>query len=402
MSDALIYDAVRTPRGKGRRGGALNAVTPIELSTTCYRALRDRNGLDTALVEDSVLGCSGPFGEQGGAIARITALNAGFDQVSAGAQLDRFCGSGLDAIHMVAANVKAGAIDLGIGGGVESMSRVPMASGGSPWMSDPQVAWATSFVPQGISADLIATKFGYGRDELDGFAVESQRKAKAAQDEDRFDRSIVPVHDVNGAVVLDYDEYARPNTTLADLAKLEPSFRSMGEKLGYEQVALYRYPDIEKIDYRHHAGNSSGIVDGASAVLVGSEEGGRRAGLKPRARIRGWANVGVEPAMMLHGPWPATQKALAKAGLSIEDIDLFEVNEAFAAVPIHFARNAGVDMARINVDGGSIALGHPIGATGGMLVATLIDSLERDDKQFGLVTMCVGAGMGVATVIERL
>ena len=401
MPDAFIFDAVRTPRGKGRKGGGLNSVTPIALASTCYRALRDRNGLDTSLVEDSVLGCSGPFGEQGGAIARIAALDADFDHLTAGAQLDRFCGSGLDAIAMVAANVKAGAVDLAIGGGVESMSRVPMASGGSPWMGDPQVAWKTSFVPQGVSADLIATKFGYMRDELDAFALESQRKAHNAQINGHFSRSIVAVKDVNGEILLDYDEYARPQTTKEDLAALAPSFRGLGES-GFAEIALNRFPDVEAIDYRHHAGNSSGIVDGASAVLVGSSEGGHAAGLTPRGRILSWASVGVDPTMMLHGPWPATRKALQKAGLTIGDIGLFEVNEAFAAVPIHFARLSGADMERVNVDGGAIALGHPIGATGGMLVATLLDALEREDEKFGLVNMCVGAGMGVAMVIERL
>ncbi|MEM8985099.1 MAG: acetyl-CoA C-acetyltransferase [Pseudomonadota bacterium] len=399
---AFIYDTVRTPRGKGKRGGALNQVTPIHLATTCLQAIRDRNDLSTANIEDVILGCSNPLGEQGGDIGRIAALNAGFDQIVAGVQLDRFCGSGLDAIHMASAYIMAGQIDLCVAGGVESMSRVPMGSGGSAGLMDPQVVWRISSVPQGISADLIATRFGYDRSSLDAFALRSQQKAYTAQCDNLWAKSLVAVKDINGRTLLDKDEYLRPETTMQDLGNLQPAFEEIGCRYGYEQVVLARYPEVEKINYCHHAGNSSGIVDGAAAVLIGSEAAGVQAGLIPRAKVRAWANVGVEPVMMLHGPWPAAQKAMSKAGLTVSDIDLFEVNEAFSSVVLHFLNCSGVNPDCVNVDGGAIALGHPLGATGAMLVSTLIDALEREDKQFGLVTMCAGAGMGVALIIERL
>ncbi len=402
MAQAYIFDAVRTPRGRGKKDGSLHQATPIHLSTTCFKAIRDRNDLDTSLVEDVVLGCTGPVGEQGANIGRVTALNAGYDEVTAGAHIDRYCGSGLDAIHMMAACIIAGQIDMAIGGGVESMSRVPMGSSGGAWVMDPDVAWRTNFVPQGIGADLLATKYGYGRRELDELAVESQRRAYKAQSNGYFNKSIVPVTDMNGLMILDEDEYLRPDTTLEDLSALQPSFDKQGKQFGLNGVATLRYPEVEKIIHVHHPGNSSGIVDGASAVLLGSKSAGDKSGLRPRAQIRAWANVGVEPSMMLHGPWPASRKALKKAGMNISDIDLCEMNEAFASPTLHLIRKSGLSPEQVNVNGGAIALGHPLGATGGMLVGTLVDELERRDKTVGLITMCMGAGMGIATIIERI
>jgi acetyl-CoA C-acetyltransferase len=402
MADAYIFDAVRTPRGKGRKDGALHSVTPIELAATTLRALRDRNQLDTAYVDDVVLGCVEPVAEQGACIARVAALYADYAISAPGVTVSRFCASGLEACNQAAAQVMSGQADLVVGGGVESMSRVPMFSSGGAWPTDPQVAAKTYFTPQGISADLIATKWGMSRTDVDAYAVESQCRAKAAWDEQRFTRSIVPVRDINGQVILDRDEYMRPETTLDTLAMLKPAFQEQGEKYGFDSVILQRYPEVERINHVHHAGNSSGIVDGAAAVLFGTKEMGERLGLKPRARIRSFASVGSEPAIMLTGPSYAAEKALKRAGMNLSDIDLFELNEAFAAVVMRFMQVLNVSHEKMNVNGGAIAMGHPLGATGAMILGTLLDELERRDLSTGLVTLCVGAGMGTATIIERV
>jgi acetyl-CoA C-acetyltransferase len=400
--EAFIYDHVRTPRGKGKSDGKLHEVTPVALASQALAALRDRSGLDTTLVEDVVLGCVTPVGEQGSDIARIAALAAGFDESVPGVQIDRFCASGLEAVNMAVAKVMAGQALAAVGGGVESMSRVPMGSNGGAWATDPAVAFATYFVPQGISADLLATLHGYSRTDLDAYAVASQQRAAAAWREGRFARSIVPVKDILGVTLLDHDETVRGSTTLETLAALKPSFAEMGEKYGSDGVALLRYPQVERIEHRHHPGNSSGIVDGAAAVLVGSAAFGRKAGLKPRARIRSFASIGSEPTIMLTGPTPATERALKKAGMSPRDIDLFELNEAFAAVVLRFMEALSVHHDRINVNGGAIAMGHPLGATGAMILGTLLDEMERRGLGTGLATLCVGAGMGTATIIERV
>jgi acetyl-CoA C-acetyltransferase len=400
MTDALIFEAVRTPRGKGKRG-ALHSVKPVSLASGLLRALAERTSLDTSAVDDVVFGVVSPVGEQGSDIARIAALAAGWDQSVAGVQLNRFCASGLEAVNLAAAKVASGFEDLVVAGGVESMSRVPMGSDGGAWMADPETNLAVSFVPQGISADLIATLEGIGRADVDGFAVRSQQKAADAQAKGYFERSIIPVADQNGRVLLAADETIRPETTLAALGALKPSFTFHGE-LGFDSVAIDRYPQVERIDHVHHAGNSSQIVDGAAAVLVGNAETGRRLGLRPRARIVAAAAIGTEPTIMLTGPAPSARKALDRAGLSVDDIDLFEVNEAFAAVVLKFCRDLGVDEERVNVNGGAIALGHPLGATGAMILGTLLDELERRDLRRGLATLCVGGGMGVATIIERV
>ena len=402
MTEAYIFDAVRTPRGKGRKDGALHSVTPIELAATALRALRDRNQLDTALVDDVVLGCVEPVAEQGACIARVAALYADYAITAPGVTVSRFCASGLEACNQAAAQVMSGQADLVVGGGVESMSRVPMFSSGGAWPTDPQVAAKSYFTPQGISADLIATKWGFSRTDVDAYAVESQRRAKAAWDDQRFVRSIVPVTDINGQTILERDEYLRPETTLESLAALKPSFQEQGEKYGFDSVILQRYPEVERINHVHHAGNSSGIVDGAAAVLFGTKEMGERLGLKPRARIRSFASIGSEPAIMLTGPSYAAEKALKRAGMSVADIDLFELNEAFAAVVLRFMQVLRVGHEKLNVNGGAIALGHPLGATGAMILGTLLDELERRDLSTGLATLCVGAGMGTATVIERV
>jgi acetyl-CoA C-acetyltransferase len=400
MTDALIFDAVRTPRGKGKRG-SLHSVKPVSLASGLLRALADRTHLDTSAVDDVVFGVVSPVGEQGSDIARIAVLAAGWDQRVAGVQLNRFCASGLEAVNMAAAKVASGFEDVVVAGGVESMSRVPIGSDGGAWMADPETAFAVSFVPQGVSADLIATLEGFSRADVDGFAVRSQEKAANAKDKGYFERSLVPVVDQNGQVLLAADETIRPETTLAGLGALKPSFAVPGE-FGFDSVAIDRYPQVERIDHVHHAGNSSQIVDGAAAVLLGSREAGRRLGLKPRARIVAAASVGTEPTIMLTGPAPSARKALDRAGLSVDDIDLFEVNEAFAAVVMKFCRDLGVDEDRVNVNGGAIALGHPLGATGAMILGTLLDELERRDLRRGLATLCVGGGMGVATIIERV
>jgi acetyl-CoA C-acetyltransferase len=400
MTDALIFDAVRTPRGRGKRG-SLHSVKPVSLAAGLLRALAERTHLDTSAVDDVVLGVVSPVGEQGSDLARIAALAAGWDQGVPGVQLNRFCASGLEAVNLAAAKVASGFEDLVVAGGVESMSRVPMGSDGGAWMADPETNLAVNFVPQGVSADLIATLEGYSRADVDGFAVRSQEKAANARDKGYFERSVVPVVDQNGLVLLAADETIRPETTLAGLGALKPSFTFPGE-LGFDTVAIDRYPQVERIDHVHHAGNSSQIVDGAAAVLIGSAQAGRRLGLRPRARIVATAAVGTEPTIMLTGPAPSARKALDRAGLTVDDIDLFEVNEAFAAVVLKFCRDLGVDQERLNVNGGAIALGHPLGATGAMLLGTLLDELERRDLRRGLATLCVGGGMGVATIIERV
>jgi acetyl-CoA C-acetyltransferase len=400
MTEAWIFDAVRTPRGRGKKG-ALHSVKPITLAAGVLRAVAERNHLDTRAVDDVVFGVVSPLGEQGGDIARLAVLAAGWDHGTAGVQLDRFCASGLEAVNLAAAKVASGFEDLVVAGGVESMSRVPMGSDGGAWFADPETNVAVGFVPQGVSADLIATLEGYGRADVDAFAARSHQKAATAREKGYFDRSIVPVRDQNGRVLLAADETIRPQTTVEGLAGLKPSFAFPGE-LGFDSVAIDRYPQVERIEHLHTAGNSSQIVDGAAAMLIGSAEAGRAAGLTPRARIVSAAVVGTEPTIMLTGPAPASAKALRRAGLTAEDIDLFEVNEAFAAVVLKFCRDLGVEEDRVNVNGGAIALGHPLGATGCMILGTLLDELERRDLRRGLATLCVGGGMGVATIIERV
>ena len=402
MTDAFIYDAVRTPRGKGRSSGALHGTTPISLVITALQALRDRNTLDTAFVDDIILGCVEPAGEQGADIARVAAIAAGYHESVAGVQVNRFCASGLEACNMAAAKVMSGQSPLVIGGGVESMSRVPMGTSGGAWAIDPAVAIPTYFVPQGISADLIATLYGHSRSDVDSYGVESQRRAALAWAEGRFAKSIVPVKDVNGCLVLERDEHMRAETTLESLAKLEPAFKVQGEKYGFDAVAVQRYPEIERMVHVHHAGNSSGIVDGAAAVLIGNAEVGKQLGLKARARIRSFASIGSEPTIMLTGPTPACQKALNKLGMTAGDIVLWEINEAFATVPMKTAKDLGVSLDRVNVNGGAIAMGHPLGATGAIILGTALDELERTGKATALATLCIGAGMGIATIIERV
>ena len=401
MAEAFIYDAVRTPRGRGKSDGSLHDVQPIQLLTNVLRELRDRNQLDTALVDDVIMGCVTPVGEQGADIARTAALEAGYDESVAGVQLNRFCSSGLEAINMAGAYVMSGQVDAIIAGGVESMSRVPMGSDGGALFMNPQIVARHNIVPQGISADLIATKYGYTRSDVDSFAAESYRRAVDAQAANRFARTLVPHKDEIGITVLDRDEGVRPGTTAESLGKLKPAFEAIGQ-MGLDALALLKYAGFDKINHVHHAGNSSQIVDGAAAVLVGSRAFGEQSGLKPRARIKAFAIVGSEPTIMLTGPIPATHKVLKRAGMRISDIDLFEVNEAFAAVPMLFMDEFGVDHGQLNVNGGAIALGHPLGATGAIISATLIDELERTDKQFGLATLCIGGGMGIATIFERV
>ncbi|MDY7509704.1 acetyl-CoA C-acetyltransferase [Ralstonia wenshanensis] len=400
--EAYIYDAVRTPRGKGKKDGSLHGVTPLRLAATALRAIRDRNQLDTALVDDVVLGCVEPVGEQGACIGRVAVLSAGYAETTAGVQINRFCASGLEACNMATAQVMAGQSDFAIGGGVESMSRVPMGASGGAWPVDPAAAIPLYFVPQGVSADTIATKWGYSRHDVDAYAAESHRRAHAASTAGWFTGSIVPVCDQNGLTILDRDEMIRPQTTVDTLAQLKPSFADLGEQYGFDAVIRQRYPELERIEHVHHAGNSSGIVDGAAAVLIGSREAGKRAGLKPRARIRSFASIGSEPSIMLTGPSYAAEKALKRAGMSASDIDLYELNEAFASVVLRFMEVLAVPHDRINVNGGAIAMGHPLGATGAMILGTLLDELERRGASTGLATLCVGAGMGTATIIERV
>ncbi len=402
MTDAFIFDAVRTPRGRGRPDGSLHPITPIQLAAQALAALRDRNQLDTKAVDDVILGCVSPIGEQGADIARVGAMVAGYDESVPGKQINRFCASGLEAVNTAAAAVMCGQSDLVVGGGVESMSRIPIGADGGAWVADPQVSWHHYFIPQGISADLIATLDGHSREMVDSYAVESQRRAAAAQAAGYFDKSVVPVKDVIGQVALAKDEYLRPGTTLADLMKLKPAFTQMGEEGGFDAVAMQRYPQVESINHVHTGGNSSGIVDGAAAVLVGSRKAAKKAGLQPRARIRGFASIGSEPTIMLTGPAAASRKALKKAGMKPADIDLWEINEAFASVVLRFMRDMDIPHDRTNVNGGAIALGHPLGATGAMILGTVLDELERRDLSTALVTLCVGAGMGTATIIERV
>lgn len=401
MTDALIFDAVRTPRGKGKKDGSLHEVKPIDLAVTVLEALRQRCGFDTADVDDIVMGIVSPLGEQGSVLPKIAALKAGWDVQCAGVQINRFCASGLEAVNMAAQKVASGWEDLVVAGGVESMSRVPIGSDGGPWAQDPMTNLETLFVPQGVGADLIATIEGWGREDVDAFASESQRRAAHARDTGLFDRSIVPVKDALGQVILAQDEFIKPGTTVETLAKLKPSFEQMGA-MGFDQVALQRYPEVERIHHVHHAGNSSGIVDGATAMLIGSAEAGKRYGLQPRARIVSTAVSGADPTIMLTGPAPAARKALAKAGLTAQDIDLVEINEAFAAVAMRFMRDLGFSHEQTNVNGGAIAMGHPLGATGAMILGTLIDELHRRNLRYGLATLCVGGGMGICTIVERL
>jgi acetyl-CoA C-acetyltransferase len=402
MAEAFIYDHVRTPRGRGKPDGALHEATTLKLATTALAAIRERNGLDTRGLDDVVLGCVDPVGEAGGNIARAAALAAGFGDHVPGIQINRFCASGLDAVNFAAAQVMSGQQDMAVAGGVESMSRVGIGASGGAWPMDPAIAIPSYFMPQGVSADLIATKYGFSRDDVDAYAVQSQRRSATAWEEGRFQRSIVPVRDVNGLTLLDRDEHMRPATDMQSLASLKPSFATVGQQGGFDAVAIQAHPEIEEIVHVHHAGNSSGIVDGAAAVLLGSRQAGLAQGLKPRARIRAFANIGSEPALMLTGPVDVTRKVLARSGMRIEDIDLFEVNEAFAAVVLRFCQAFAIEASRVNVCGGAIALGHPLGATGAMILGTVLDELERTGRGTALVTLCIGAGMGTATIIERV
>jgi len=402
VPEAFIYDHVRTPRGRGKSNGALHEVTPIELVTQVLRALKERSQLDTSRLDDVIMGCVSPVGEQGADIARVAVLNAGYAENVPGKQLNRFCASGLEAVNTAAAQVLSGQSDLCIGGGIESMSRVPMGSDGGAMASDPQVAYRTYFAPQGIGADLIATKYGISRRDCDAYALESQKRAAHAWQSGWFRQSVLPVTDALGEVLLDRDEHLRADTTLEGLDSLKPAFATMGEQFGFDSVALQRYPEVERIDHVHTGGNSSGIVDGAAGVLVGSGEIGKALGLKPRARIVGFASVGSEPTIMLTGPGPATDKVLKRCGMQAKDIDLFELNEAFASVVLRYMQIFAIPHDRINVNGGAIALGHPLGATGAMILGTVLDELERRGKATALVTLCIGAGMGTATIIERV
>ena len=401
MTDACIYDHVRTPRGKGKKDGSLHQATPVWLLRTLLQALQSRHELDTSLVDDVVLGCVTPVGEQGADIARTAVLDAEWAESCAGVTQSRFCASGLESVNLAAAKVMTGWEDLVVAGGIESMSRWTMGSDGGAWFMDPRINQKLGFVPQGVGADLIATLEGFTRGDVDAFAVRSHQRAAAARAAGHFARSIVPVHDIAGLLMLAEDETIRPGTNVDALAKLEPSFAMMGQ-MGFDATALRRYTTVERIEHVHHAGNSSGIVDGAALMLVGSKAGGDKAGLKPRARIRAAAVIGSEPTIMLTGPTPAVRKALAKAGMQAKDIDLWEVNEAFAVVPMKTARDLGVDLERVNVNGGAIAMGHPLGATGCIILGTLLDELERRDLATGCATLCVGGGMGIATIIERV
>jgi acetyl-CoA C-acetyltransferase len=403
MTEAYIYDAVRTPRGRGKSDGSLHEVTALRLSATVLNAIKDRNGLDTKLVEDVIWGNVTQIGEQGACLARSAVLASDFDESVAGVSVNRFCASGLEAVNLAANQVKAGAGHAYVAGGVESMSRVAMGTDGGAIAVDPSLAMARYFVPQGISSDIIATKFGFSRDDADAYAVESQKRAGRAWEEGRFTKSIVPVRDVNGLTILDRDEQIRPQTDMQSLGALKPSFKEMGEVMpGFDAVAILKYPELERINHIHHAGNSSGIADGAAALLIGSREFGEAAGLRPRARVVATAKVGTEPTIMLTGPIPATEKVLRAAGMSLSDIDLFEVNEAFASVVLRFLQAFGVDHARVNPNGGAIAMGHPLGATGAMILGTALDELERTGGGTALATLCIGSGMGAATIIERV
>ncbi|WP_420022886.1 acetyl-CoA C-acetyltransferase [Cereibacter azotoformans] len=403
MTEAYIYDALRTPRGKGRPDGALHEVTALTLSARVLNAVKERNNLDGAAVEDVIWGNATQVGEQGGCLARSAVLLSDLDETIPGLSINRFCASGMEAVNLAANQVRAGAGEAYIAGGVEMMSRVAMGSDGAAIAVDPSLAMKSYFVPQGISADIIATRFGFSRDEADALAVESQRRAATAWAEGRFARSVVPVRDQNGVTILDRDEHMRPGTDMQSLGSLRPAFKEMGEQIpGFDKLAMMKYPELERIDHIHHAGNSSGIVDGAAAVLIGSRAFGEKHGLKPRARIRAAAKIGTDPTIMLTGPVPVTEKILRDSGMQISDIDLFEVNEAFAAVVLRFQQAFDVDPGRVNVNGGAIAMGHPLGATGAIIIGTLLDELERTGKGVGLATLCVASGMGAATIIERV
>ena len=403
MEDAYIYDAVRSPRGKGRKDGALHEVTAAKLSADMLNALKSRNDLDTKGVEDVIWGNVTQVGEQGGCLARTAVLASDFDESVPGVSINRFCASGLEAVNMAANQVRGGAGNAYVAGGVEMMGRVPMGSDGAAIAADPTLAMKTYFVPQGISSDIIATQYGFTRDMADELAVRSQKRAKAAWDNKRFEKSVINIKDLNGLSILDHDEYMRPETDMQSLGALKPSFKDMGEAMpGFDKVALMKYPHLERINHIHHAGNSSGIVDGAAAILIGNKAFGEANGLKPRARIKSTAKIGTDPTIMLTGPVPVTEKILRQAGMTIADIDLFEVNEAFASVVLRFMQAFDVDPDVVNVNGGSIAMGHPLGATGAIILGTLLDELERTDKETGLATLCIGSGMGAATVIERV
>ncbi len=402
MTECYIYDAVRTPRGRGKKDGALHEVTALELATQALQAIRDRNQLDTQCVDDVILGCVDPVGEQGSDIARIAVLNADYSESVAGVQINRFCASGLVATNMAAAQIMSGQSDMTIGGGVESMSRVGMGASGGAWSTDPSIAIKSYFTPQGIGADLIATLDGFSRDDVDAFAVESQRRAANAWEKGYFKKSVIPVKDIIGQTILDRDEHMRPDATMQSLASLSPSFTQLGAFAGFDAVAQHRYPQVEALNHVHHAGNSSGIVDGAAAVLLGTKEAGVANGLKPRARMRAFGSIGSEPCIMLTGPALVTEKVLKRAGMTTADIDLFELNEAFASVVLRFMRVLNIDHDKVNVNGGAIAMGHPLGATGAMILGTVLDELERRNLSTALVTLCVGAGMGTATIIERI
>jgi len=402
MPDAFIYDHVRTPRGRGKADGALHEVTALNLAAQTLAAVKDRNKLDPKMIDDVVLGCVDPVGESGGDIARAAALVAGFGDGVPGIQINRFCASGLDAVNFAAAEIMSGQHQMTIGGGAESMSRVGIGASGGAWPVDPSLAVKTYFLPQGISADLIATKYGFSRDDVDAYAVESQKRAAKSWDEGRFKNSVMAVKDCNGLTILAKDEHMRPSTTMQTLAALAPSFVQMGEMAGFDAVALQRYPEVEAINHVHTPGNSSGIVDGAAAVLIGSKQAGKAAGLKPRARIKAFANIGSEPAIMLTGPIPVTEKVLKKAGMAIGDVDLFELNEAFASVVLRYMQAFDIPHDKMNVNGGAIAMGHPLGATGAMILGTVLDELERRDLATALITLCIGIGMGTATIIERV
>ena len=400
MTEAFVYDAIRTPRGKGKKDGSLHEVKPINLLAGLLTELQRRNDFDTAQVDDVVMGLVSPIGEQGSVLPKVAALKAGWDYRCAGVQINRFCASGLEAVNMAAQKVRSGWEDLVVAGGVESMSRVPIGSDGGAWAQDPETNSATLFVPQGIGADLIATLEGFSRQDVDAFALESQRRANLARASGYFDRSVVPVRDALGLTILAQDEFIKPNTTLEGLGALKPAFEQLGA-MGFDQVALNRYPQVERIHHVHHAGNSSGIVDGAAAVLIGSEQAGRTHGFTPRARIVAAALSGADPTIMLTGPMPAARKALAKAGMTMDQMDLVEINEAFAAVAMRFMKEMRVPHDRVNVNGGAIAMGHPLGATGAMILGTLIDELHRRQLRYGMATLCVGGGMGIATIVER-
>ena len=403
MTEAYIYDAVRTPRGKGRKDGSLHEVTSVRLSAQVLDAVKDRNGLEGHAVEDVIWGNVTQVGEQGGCLARTAVLASGLDQSIPGLAINRFCASGMEAVNLAANQVRGGAGDAYIAGGVEMMGRVAMGSDGAAIAVDPSIAMETYFVPQGISADIIATEYGFSRDDADQLAVESQRRAKMAWDEQRFARSVITVRDQNGLPILDHDEYMRPGTDMQSLGALNPAFQQMGEMMpGFDAIALMKYPHLERINHIHHAGNSSGIVDGAAGALIGNKAFGEKWGLKPRARIKATAKIGTDPTIMLTGPVPVTEKILADSGMSISDIDLFEVNEAFASVVLRFMQAFDVDADRVNVNGGSIAMGHPLGATGAIIIGTLLDELERTGKGTGLATLCIASGMGAATIIERV